>query len=1669
MNEKIDELNYIDNDMKEKVNDSIVLKVNQEEIRKTKKRRSSRRRSSKKVKLDKSKEEENTKSQLQEENKNEKNNGKKTDKYIDNNLNIRDIINNALFSQLSEISVKLLNFNEVMSKKMFNKEGKVLPKIDYVEFTLLNQGVELSIFKKYGFGIYVFFLYLTNLIITFGILAIFGFYYIGCIFFKYYQDLDVECDLFFECDILSLASGVQIRKFRNYYIKTFGKKAFLDKYENFDVIYREYIFSGTIVLFIIFIMDFIYIIYLQNSYKSYLIENPEINNYTLILSGKDLPKIDNEELINDNKNIEVRKNEIMKEIKSILELEPEEIVFTLKLSDYYEKLDELDEKKEKVCELEDLTDEKTDYYCKFCCFCLCFCCCCSKNKLKTKKDKIEKDIKDITDAMDEKEKNEEYNPLYIINFKNKNDYNKCYSKFPHSYLIKAITNIFGQKEEKNIYINKAPTPENIAWQNLEFDKEHDYFKNKFIILGISFCFLLASFAVQLGIEFIGYIPGIDRGKLFLFVLNIIISLAQEYADEAFSDFINDNLEKYIDSWSLSDIKYYSILFNSIFTFINNGIAPFLIYLITDAIFSKEEDDYSNLVSKMFVIIEMDGFGYPMFDLLRYVLNKKGKEMYESTEKMMTSENIDKEFRKQMDNEKGSTKFKLEQTFEKPEMDIGDNYCNILNIYWITMFYLSIYPIGIFQSFLNLLFKYIIEKNFLINVYKRPEYINPHFGFLCFNFFHFGFFLFLLGDFIFFRNEDNKNSFGIFYIIFMVLILLIPFFLLAKLILYIINCCCLQKKENQNFDDIKQKIKGDYKIFNPIYDKEKIIDLFKEFKKDKNLLTDSQFNEIKSKINGLKSSDLFKLQKSYRTPKEMKFFINNINSEFLYDNEYYEVTDEKQKKLYNLLMQLNLISYLEEGNTFKPQKKKIEIFDPNVSSVSLKLLSLQENLAISGAGFFTVYYDDEEIRMAYVDNYTHIKIVDIFNKRVLKDISDLKFKEKIVCLDYFKDKKENKLYLISISLDNKMIIFDLNNNNNTIAVNDIGKNFKFRKDDSKNTFSVSTVGDKDENWIVTSYYYDDFFKIYNFKGKILYEVSLPDKGDCIISLQAYGYTDVNNFIIVRSSSSDGKIQRISLFINNFFIKKIIEENNYYLNFTLLNPTRNIPDMVYLCIIKIKKEDLSCYSVQIDNIAPILPLRVPIMSTMLNRANQQVLGVFTRFLTPAEKVNDDAFIKMNDALLKKIQDNPNVFKNITIHSITDKILEDKGKKEEMIKFFNSDDIDKYNIGNILFWEHGYIIVGTPFDYLDIIDIFTNKKVGYINTSGNATNLDETKKEGSNIIAYNISPAILNPEYGSTFLMRDNKGKIQYIRPTKMKDRLNYRLIKSDEFFNDLADEEKLEHINFSKKFYFYYIVTSCLFAFLGGLYGHYSTDEEDISKNDLITASIALVVFYGAIGICIKGCVYDIGDEIRYKRTCTKNTMYICIIIKLLCEFSLSYWLCYKNKTGIIFIIMFIIIYLVQLIFNFLVYCFKIKFILRAYFLAFLFYQINRLIILIFFAISFMLGVSRIETYVYALILCVVSTYMYMANYFNTLMREITYTQMLQAIFNYPLEWMNLFCCYCKPPKDCIKYIDYNYCSCEPYFIRIFEFLRTLFLSLAYFFVYFIMCVFCCLKSVIVESS
>jgi hypothetical protein len=69
-----------------------------------------------------------------------------------------------------------------------------------------------------------------------------------------------------------------------------------------------------------------------------------------------------------------------------------------------------------------------------------------------------------------------------------------------------------------------------------------------------------------------------------------------------------------------------------------------------------------------------------------------------------------------------TQRELNEIFENPEMDICSKYSYINNVFLISLFYMSIFPIGMIFGFGALIFAYISEF-FYIGLYKRPEVLN----------------------------------------------------------------------------------------------------------------------------------------------------------------------------------------------------------------------------------------------------------------------------------------------------------------------------------------------------------------------------------------------------------------------------------------------------------------------------------------------------------------------------------------------------------------------------------------------------------------------------------------------------------------------------------------------------------------------------------------------------------------------------------------------------------------------------------------------------------------------------------------------------------------------------------------------------------------------------------
>ena len=1586
----------------------------------------------------------------------------KVDKFIRDNENEIKKINNAIFSRIGKIKVKLADLDENVSMELYNKKTKILPRIDIIQVILLNQNVSIGDLKEYGFIIYTFFLYLINLLITFFILLVFTFYYLYCIFFKYYKENEDEIfSLLEDYNLLSIVSGVQIIKFRKNYIDLYGKEDFLEQYHNFDVFYKEYIFSGVIPLIFAFLVNLFFIFYLRRVYKSYKIDHPEIKNYSLILSGKN-----EENPILEN--LQINENKVKQDILNKLEIENAEIVFTYKLSKYYEQIEEYNELKDKKYELRNKINKKE----KICYFKYCFSCfyesckCCYKQK----EEELNAEMKALEDDMNFIKA---YNDLYIITFKNKSDYEKAYNKYPHSYIFNCIKNLC-RKEKNYFYINRAPNPEEVVWQNLDYDKEYQYFKHIGKNVLIFLIFSILSFGMYVVIELIANEIS-DKLLVVQIIVNVISIYIQEILDEWFSEIIDESLLKNSSFWSYSDIKYYSTLIKSIFKFFNIGIFPFFICIMNQKWLCEDEDEddmYIDLVERMFVIIEMDGFGYPLIDsIFSQGAREKWEKWKELTENMMSKENINKELMEQNENEEGKNKLELREEFEKEDFELEENFSDVLAIYWITMFYLPIYPLGVIQTFLNLLFKYFIEFNFLLKSYKRPEYLNPSIGFFCFNSFSIGFFLLLLGNLIFFRNEDNKDSFGTAYIIFMILVLIIPFSYIAKLILIMSKYCCLKKKETKNYKDIENKIKIDYKIMNLCGQTNGLKEIFFEYK-EKGLLFQTQYDEILNKLDELKDMDLYKLQKSFRTQKEIYFeereikdikelqkdiSINSIQDEkkpdlsqndnndnkdnypseenISYDSKIFEEDNLKmnkdKKKLYYLLMQLNFLSFLETGQ-YSDNKEKLIKYETLINknylrAISLKNSFLKENLTNCDSSFFTTFLQKDKLLLAYVENFTNIKLYNIFGRKIMANVKGLNYQKKIVQLTFFK--ADNTPYLASISLDNEMIISDLNANdkNKSIYISDIGDTYSKNKDNINNIFYVSSVKHGKGVWIITSYYYDGAFKIYDFENLKKYRNNIDKtkkpqfkkviNGQNIISLEGLFYKADYAFICVRSWFEQGNNCVLNLYINDIFIKQINDINYHSLvNFKTIHFL--VKKDKYIVIIMIDKE-FKKYNLKIIDISKMFP------------SGDLYQNLLVKHEFPSlNYINSD----LTNPLDESIKEFARKTSPIDICNFEVALKGTKEQKEELKMFITSDDYEKFNLGKILYWEDGYILVCTPFNYIDIVDYKYKTKVAEIQFS-------------SNIRIYNISKRINDPQYGYSFIINDDKGKIQYIRPTKIKDKLNLQFVEFKEYFNDLNDEEKFTHILFSLKFYYRYLLISYLSPLISAIAGHF-TDKSTSNDITLYIISIVFYSIYAFFGIWFKTCVYDVMDQNHTPRTCTKMMMYLCILMKVIANTMASYKFCQRNKNGVYLIVAIFIIFFVQLIINVIIYRRKVKNVLRTYLLGYIFYYTSRIIILVFFLLSLFLKADYIETYIYAGILFFLMAYMFMAYYFNSLLKKITYHSYLQAIFNYPMEWINLFCCCWCEPKSYIRYIDTSCCYCDSFFLWIFRCLLIIIFNLLF---------------------
>ena len=177
------------------------------------------------------------------------------------------------------------------------------------------------------------------------------------------------------------------------------------------------------------------------------------------------------------------------------------------------------------------------------------------------------------------------------------------------------------------------------------------------------------------------------------------------------------------------------------------------------------------------------------------------------------------------------------------MDICAKYSYINNVFLTSLFYMSIFPIGMIFGFGALVFTYISEF-FYIGMYKRPEVLNSSLCRFYVSNFKWSIFIFAIGNYIFLApiNKDQRTSWS--------LINLIVFFVLCLIPYQAFKFNTLGEPEGrakqESYEDNYYFFSTDYEKLNPMTKKKGYTNYFNKLMTDK-IVDPREGNRIINKI------------------------------------------------------------------------------------------------------------------------------------------------------------------------------------------------------------------------------------------------------------------------------------------------------------------------------------------------------------------------------------------------------------------------------------------------------------------------------------------------------------------------------------------------------------------------------------------------------------------------------------------------------------------------------------------------------------------------------------------------------------------------------------------------------------------------------------------------------
>ena len=511
-----------------------------------------------------------------------------------------------------------------------------------------------------------------------------------------------------------------------------------------------------------------------------------------------------------------------------------------------------------------------------------------QQRINKNKDKIMKIERDIS------QNPSKYNcGTYFVVFKYIKMRDKFYNFFPTSstsrilYQIKYfIQNIIFNKcvseETKrlnilktSIQIEHATEAYEVLWKNLGYTTIQKYLYLSLsiiatlILVGLSLCIVLLFNHIQYNLT------ESNAKKFWKYLLSFLISI--------FISIMNTLgyliLEKVTSKFETIETKtgYYISLSAKItfFTFINTAIVPVLSNYIRDE-WGNNELLLNNVLMIFITNITLKPFLFYLGPELCLKISRRAKAR------------LDLQGMRWEDSP--YTQKELNEIFENPKMDLCFKYSFFSNILLTSLFYMSIFPLGIAFGLLALILSYFLETYYL-GFYKRPEVLNARLVKFFIQNFKIIVMVFFGGNYLFFCSikVHHKFDWPLFNFIFFIVILFLPYNDIN------INFLGLTEGDAKkgSYEDYELMFPTDYEKQNPLSKKTAIVNYFKKLEK-MSLIDKYQSNYLINNVNKESYMDNY-----YKTSKNIGNILNSyeFQRQFVKSKRKYKFMKKiRQKKL-----------------------------------------------------------------------------------------------------------------------------------------------------------------------------------------------------------------------------------------------------------------------------------------------------------------------------------------------------------------------------------------------------------------------------------------------------------------------------------------------------------------------------------------------------------------------------------------------------------------------------------------------------------------------------------------------------------------------------------------------------------------------------------------------------